>query len=120
MADSPSSPNSGGDLSPLRVSGACAHAAMQNVAPEAPFVNLASSDDGSVDAEPLVPKLPPLPLSLDDVDSSSRGDPMDSESSHGDTSDGDFVMSDQSTDSAAMSPKKPSRKCSSCSLGSKE
>ena len=46
---------------------------MQNVAPEAPFVNLASSDDGSVDAEPLVPQLPLLPLPLDDVDSSYRG-----------------------------------------------
>ena len=74
------SPNSGGKLSPLRVSGARAHAAMQNVALEA-----------------TVPKIPPLPLP-----------PSDSESSHGDTSDGDFVLSDQSTDSAVTSPKKTS------------
>ena len=94
MDDPASSPNSGGNLSPLRVSGACAHAAMQNVAPGAPVVNLASSDDGSVDAEAIMPKLPPLPLPPDDFDSSSRDNGPDSKASHSETSDGDFVLSD--------------------------
>ena len=100
MENSGSSPHSRGNLSPLRVSGASAHEAMQNAAPEAPVINLECSDDDSVSLNQLLraPKLPPLPLSPDDPESSS----------HGDSSDDDYVPSAKSPHSATMSLKKPS------------
>ena len=106
-------PNSRGNLSPLRVSGASTHEAMKNAAPTAPLINLASSDDCSVDAEdhfastadstnqslqlrPRVPKLPPLPFPPDASESTSPGD----------SSDDDYVPPAKSPDSATTSPKK--------------
>ena len=76
MDESASSLNSCGNLSPLEFFGACAPTAMQNVAPGAPIISPASSDDGTVGAEALIPKLSPLPLPPNDADSSSHGDPL--------------------------------------------
>ena len=100
MENSGSSPHSRGNLSPLRVSGASAHEVMQSAAPEAPVINLECSDDDSVSLNQLLraPKLPPLPLSPDDPESSS----------HGDSYDDDYVPSAKSPHSATMSLKKPS------------
>ena len=106
MENSASSPHSHGNLSPLRVSGASAHGAMQNAAPEAPVINLASSDDASINTEDHVtttvdptnqspnqllqaPTLPPLPLPSNDPEPLPSDDPETS--SHGDCSDDDYV-----------------------------
>ena len=122
MENSASSPHSRGNLSPLHVSGASAHEAMQNAAPEAPVINLASSDDASVNTEDHVtttvdptnqspnqllraPKLPSLPLPSDDPEPLPSDDPESS--SHGDCSDDDYVPPSKSPHSATMSPNKP-------------
>ena len=114
MNYSTSSPHSRGNRSPLRVSAASARQAMNNEAPGAFLVDLESSDDSSVDSDELTPftldltdqylrqlqknvhTLLLLPLSLDAVNPSS----------HGQTSDDDYVPTTKLRDSATTSPKK--------------